>query len=67
MFSFLDDHSRVKLSLLQEDPSSDYINACFIDVSDTEPLLVHGTYEPQPRPRATPSISNKLKTKEPGS
>ena len=29
----LDDHSRVCLDLIEEDPESDYINASYIDVS----------------------------------
>lgn len=28
-----DDHSRVKLSIIDGDPNSDYINACYISVS----------------------------------
>ena len=35
-YCFADDHSRVKLQLLHGDPHSDYINACFINVSSTD-------------------------------
>ena len=33
-FIFLDDHSRVVLDKLEGDDDSDYVNACYIDVSD---------------------------------
>lgn len=33
------DHSRVKLSLVDDDPGSDYINACYIPVSEACVLL----------------------------
>ena len=34
LLSFSDDHSRVILSLTENDPESHYINANYIDVSD---------------------------------
>lgn len=38
---FTDDHSRVRLQLLDGDPHSDYINANYIDVSVVRKYFLH--------------------------
>ena len=40
LLSFSDDHSRVILSLTENDPESHYINANYIDVSDIMKLCL---------------------------
>ena len=35
------DHSRVKLSFVDDEPGSDYINACYIPVSALKPSILN--------------------------
>lgn len=42
------DHSRVKLSFVDDEPGSDYINACYIPVSSIiQALVLYTAHQPE--------------------